>query len=111
VLLRLRRGGPNEARRVAVLNTSADSVSRGKSPLCDLGREERLEAVLARLYADDSARQAFLANPRSVGIAAMLSKEDCQALESIDREELLLATYSYAKKRAKRLTAKGGHAT
>ena len=64
------------------------------------------EAFLARIYTDDAARSAFLADPRGEAERAGLSGGEVEALERIDREGLRLAAESF---RAKRET-KGGSA-
>ena len=61
---------------------------------------ERLEAFLARLYVDESARRRFLANPHGEAANAGLSEADCAALESFDFVGLELAANSIARKRA-----------
>jgi len=59
-----------------------------------------LEAFLARLYTDETMRRAFLARPLIVARAAGLDEEAVQRLARIDREGLVLAAESYARKRA-----------
>ena len=49
------------------------------------------EAFLARLYTDGETRQRFLAEPRAVAQAAGLVEAECEALERIDRDGLVLA--------------------
>jgi hypothetical protein len=63
---------------------------------------QRLEAFLARLYTDDAARAAFLADPRGQALAAGLSPDDADALCRIDRLGLELAANSFAHKRSGR---------
>ena len=60
----------------------------------------RLEAFLARLYVDESARRRFLANPRGEAASAGLNEQDCAALANIDFVGLELAADSIARKRA-----------
>ena len=60
----------------------------------------RLEAFLARLYVDESARRRFLADPRGEADSAGLSEQDCAALANIDSVGLELAAGSIARKRA-----------
>ncbi len=60
---------------------------------------DKLEALLARLYADERARSRFLADPRLEARRAGLSDEDSRALEKIDRIGLELAAQSFARKR------------
>lgn len=58
-----------------------------------------LEAFLARIYADASARAAFKANPRGEASRAGLSEHECASLVTVDWVALELAAGSYAKKR------------
>lgn len=60
------------------------------------------EAYLVRLYVDEEARDRFLRDPRSAATAAGLSAAECAALERIDREGLVLAAASFARKRGAR---------
>jgi hypothetical protein len=62
----------------------------------------RLEAYLARLYADTAARRAFLADPRAAATGAGLGASEIAALERIDRTGLELAARSFARPRAAR---------
>ena len=59
-----------------------------------------LEAFLARLYTDERLRLAFLARRETVALEAGLDGQAAQALAQIDREGLLLAVESFARKRA-----------
>ena len=59
-----------------------------------------IEAFMARLYVDDELRAAFLAQPEPVLQAAGLDEHTRAALQSIDREGLVLAARSFASKRA-----------
>lgn len=59
-----------------------------------------LEAFLARLYTDDALRGSFLAAPAAVAREAGLDEEAVRALARIDREGLMLAACSFARKRA-----------
>jgi hypothetical protein len=59
-----------------------------------------LQQFLARLYTDDALRARFLAQPYDEARAAGLDDETARALEKIDREGLLLAAESFARKRA-----------
>jgi len=59
---------------------------------------ERLEAFLARLYVDESARRRFLASPHNEAANAGLSEQDCTALANIDFVGLELAANSIARK-------------
>ena len=60
----------------------------------------RLEAFLAQLYVDETARQRFLANPHGEAANAGLSAQDCSALEHIDLVGLEFAADSFTKKRS-----------
>jgi hypothetical protein len=59
-----------------------------------------LEHFLATLYVDGDARERFLAAPATEAARAGLSKEQCRALEKIDRVGLEMAARSFAHKRA-----------
>jgi hypothetical protein len=61
-----------------------------------------LEHFLATLYVDGDARARFLANPGAEAARAGLSKEQCRALEKIDRVGLEMAARSFAHKRARK---------
>jgi hypothetical protein len=63
---------------------------------------ERLEAFLAKIYVDESARERFLADPRGEATKAGLQNEEVEALEKIDRVGLILTTRSLRKKRQHR---------
>jgi hypothetical protein len=65
----------------------------------------RLEAFLAKIYVDESARAQFLADPRGEAAKAGLSEREIEALEKIDRAGLILTTRSLQKKR-RRLSGK-----
>lgn len=58
-----------------------------------------LEHFLATLYVDGDARERFLAAPGAEAARAGLSKEQCQALEKIDRVGLEMAARSFGHKR------------
>lgn len=60
---------------------------------------ERLEAFLAKIYVDESARECFLADPRGEATKAGLRDEEVEALERIDRVGLILTARSLQKKR------------
>jgi hypothetical protein len=60
------------------------------------------EAFLARLYVEEAFRERFLADPLGTARAAGLSEAECEALEKIDREGLVLAARSFARKREKK---------
>ena len=57
------------------------------------------EAFLARLYTDEHLRLRCLASAAHVAREYGLSGEECRALEAIDRDGLILAAESYARKR------------
>ena len=59
----------------------------------------RLEAALARLYADAAFRAAFLADAEAALAGAGLDPAERAALRTIDRADLALAAESYAAKR------------
>ena len=58
------------------------------------------EAFLARLYTDAQLRARFLANPRAEAERHQLTRDECEALERIDRAGLELSARSFAHKRA-----------
>ena len=58
------------------------------------------EAFLARIYTDRRARERFLADPRGEALRAGLPADEVSTLERIDRDGLLLAADSFARKRA-----------
>lgn len=62
----------------------------------------RLEAFLAKIYVDESARERFLADPRGEATKAGLHNEEVEALEKIDRVGLILTVRSLQKKRQHR---------
>ena len=59
----------------------------------------RIEAFLARLYADTEAQKRFLSDPGAAARAAGLSAAEAEALAAIDRTGFALACRSYAVKR------------
>ena len=59
-----------------------------------------LEVFLARLYTDQALCRAFLEEPAALARAAGLNEATVRALESIDREGLIFAADSFARKRA-----------
>jgi hypothetical protein len=61
-----------------------------------------IEAFLARIYVDVTARERFLADPRAAAIAAGLNPEEADAVANIDRAGLQLAAESLRRKREKR---------
>lgn len=67
----------------------------------------RLEAFLARIYVDQTAREKFLADPRGEATRAGLAAQEIEDLVNIDREGLELFAHSLEHKRAK----KHGHKT
>ena len=62
----------------------------------------RLEAFLAKLYVDESARAQFLANPHSEALKAGLTTQEAESVERIDRVGLDLLTKSLERKRRRR---------
>lgn len=58
------------------------------------------EAFLARLYTDAPFRRRFLANPRTEAARQGMTREECDALERIDRVGLELSARTFAHKRA-----------
>ena len=62
-----------------------------------------LEAFLARIYVNGSARAAFKANPGVEARRAGLSEEECTALENTDWAGLEMAARSFAHKRRSKL--------
>jgi hypothetical protein len=58
------------------------------------------ESFLARLYTDTQLRSRFLANPRAEAERQQLTRDECAALERIDRAGLELSARSFAHKRA-----------
>ena len=61
-----------------------------------------MEAFLARLYTDAEARARFLADPDAESRRAGLGEAECTALAQIDRAGLILASRSFARKRAQK---------
>ena len=59
----------------------------------------RFEAYLAKIYVDERARSAFLADPRGEAIKAGLTEQEAEALEKIDRAGLELTAQSLERKR------------
>ena len=62
--------------------------------------ESRLEAFLARIYVDQTAREKFLADPRGEAARAGLAPREIEDLVNIDREGLRLFAHSLEYKRA-----------
>ena len=60
------------------------------------------EVFLARLYTDEGLRVQFLASPAGVAKESGLSDEESRAVEAIDRDGLILAAESYARKRSRK---------
>ena len=69
-----------------------------------------LEAVLARLYADEAFLEAFLKDAEAALCSVGLDAAERAALLAVDRDDLALAAESYAAKRAPRLTHRPGGA-
>jgi hypothetical protein len=59
-----------------------------------------LEGFLARLYTDASLRRRFLAQPEAIARQAGFDEQTVRALVDIDREGLVLAAQSIARKHA-----------
>lgn len=62
-----------------------------------------LEAFLAKIYVDESARARFLADPRGEALNAGLTAQEVEAVARIDRVGLDLLTRSLERKRWRRL--------
>ncbi len=60
---------------------------------------QRLEAFLARVYVDDTARAKFRSDPAGEARRAGLTDEQARSLQEIDWEGLELAARSFARKR------------
>ncbi|MFM9881389.1 MAG: Os1348 family NHLP clan protein [Burkholderiales bacterium] len=58
-----------------------------------------LEAFLAHLYTDSAFREAFLADPHAACSGAELTAAEIESIVAIDRDGLILAAQSIAKKR------------
>jgi hypothetical protein len=58
-----------------------------------------IEAFLARLYTEEAALAAFLANPEAAAAAAGLDAAEIAALAAIDRDGLAMAARSFRAKR------------
>jgi hypothetical protein len=59
----------------------------------------RFEALLAKLYVDETARAKFLADPRGEAMKAGLTPYEVEAVARIDRVGLDLLTTSLERKR------------
>jgi hypothetical protein len=68
-----------------------------------MSRAAALEAFLARIYTDARFRSAFLAEPRTIALAAGLDAEQVAALAEIDRVGLELMADSLEHKRQARV--------
>jgi hypothetical protein len=62
----------------------------------------RIEAFLAKLYVDESARAKFLADPRDESLKAGLTEREIEALEKVDLVGLEMLAESLKSKRARR---------
>jgi len=69
-----------------------------------------LETYLARLYTDDTVREAFLLAPHAQALLHGLSPQEADAMAAMDRVGLQMAAASYRAKRAGR-THHGTRAT
>ena len=61
-----------------------------------------LEAFLARIYVDQTARENFLADPRGEATRAGLAPQEIEDLVNIDRQGLELLAHSLEHKRAQK---------
>lgn len=61
---------------------------------------QRMEEVLARLYADQEERERYLRDPAGYAGDCGLDDEERRALVALDRTGLVMAARSYAAKRA-----------
>ena len=68
----------------------------------------RFEAFLAKIYVDDDARAAFLADPRTEATKAGLTDDEAESLTKIDRVGLDLFAQSLERKRSHRKRIKQG---
>ena len=59
-----------------------------------------VEEFLARIYVDAEARQRFLDDPEAEALRSGLNEEEARAFLQLDRNGLMMAAESYAKKRA-----------
>ena len=66
------------------------------------------EAYLARLYVDENARAAFLADPRDNAARAGLAPAECEAVAGLDRVGLELAADSFERKRQAKVSPEAG---
>lgn len=57
------------------------------------------EAFLVRIYVDAKCRARFLADPRGEAEKAGLTRQECDALQKIDRVGLELTARSFERKR------------
>jgi hypothetical protein len=64
---------------------------------------EALEAFLARIYVDATAREEFLADATGAARRAGLRDEEIESLEKVDRVGLELAARSFGRKRVMKL--------
>ena len=60
----------------------------------------RLEAFLARIYVEQTAREKFLADPRGEATRAGLTAQEIEDVVKIDREGLEFFAHSLEHKRA-----------
>ena len=65
------------------------------------------EAMLARLYTDDSFRRRFAADPRDEALRFGLTEDEADAIAAVDMVGLTMAAESYRKKRARRKKGDG----
>jgi hypothetical protein len=60
------------------------------------------EIILARLYCDEVFLKSFLSDPKNLLADFNLDEKERIALQNIDRQGLILAFYSFDRKRKKR---------
>lgn len=82
------------ARQDQTPSWSTEPVNRASS-----GGSARLEALLARIYVDESLRASLLAAPEEFADCHSLNAEDAAVLASIDRIGLAMAARSFERKR------------
>jgi len=87
----MRRG---RARKDQTPSYPIDPITRNPG-----GSSARLEALLARIYVDETLRASLLAAPAEFADRHSLSSEDAATLASIDRTGLGMAAHSFARKR------------
>lgn len=71
--------------------------------------QSRLEAFLASIYVDQTAREKFLADPRGEATRAGLAAQEIDSVVNLDREGLELFAHSLEHKRAQKHAHKKNH--